>query len=416
MTDSLTGLLIIHNDSGLLKYALNSIKNAVSHLVVVDGAYKWIEPFCRFYSEDPKNSRDNLCELLQESGIPFSYYSGIWDNETEKRKFGIEVAPTNHVLLVDSDEYFDLNMNCVGEMLESPASVAKALFPLYIHKNYARISKGLNSPPGKQVLVNKANSSISDIVDSLFLLVPEDERKRPLPKSACYSESLGFVHHLSHFRCHSEASRRARFYSILSARVSGQIFLGAKCSFNGDNELLDLLSTIPIEISRALVNSFRFSRIAANAPAFNQNQTLISYTDSNLEAGVVSGILARSSLRASQSRLEFLLSLDQEYNTIFSNKPHYLDLTCSFGFFSGISFDIKHNHDPAKVKCLLYSLGQDGWKEFASNTMELQSGRCCFQLVDCLESDSAHFLAPVILEFFILSDQKTVDIRLSLGA
>ena len=40
-----TGLIIIHNDSQMLKPALESVKGFVSKLVVVDGAYEWVAPF-----------------------------------------------------------------------------------------------------------------------------------------------------------------------------------------------------------------------------------------------------------------------------------------------------------------------------------------------------------------------------------
>ena len=62
-----TGLIIIHNDSQMLKPALESVKGFVSKLVVVDGAYEWVAPFCELNSESPTTSQDELIKILEES-------------------------------------------------------------------------------------------------------------------------------------------------------------------------------------------------------------------------------------------------------------------------------------------------------------------------------------------------------------
>ena len=318
-----TGLIIIHNDSQMLKPALESVKGFVSKLVVVDGAYEWVAPFCELNSESPTTSQDELIKILEESEIPYEHYTGIWENESHKRLFSIEQCQSEFALLIDSDEVFELDQNKVEDFMSSGKTIAECYFPLYYSPDYIGINPNLNSPTRKSALLNLQFNSPKEIVDSLFLLVPENERVGGITNQQRYKDVIGTIHHLSLFRFGLEAYRRARFYNLLSMRINKKFAIVNTKGFSDDSEFFNLLCDLSNVELKALDNFFKFHKISASFPTIKQNQVLV---DSECSEQIKPIISACFSEMLSQHH-ENLNKYKNESILYFSGKPMIFDVT-----------------------------------------------------------------------------------------
>lgn len=329
------GVLIIHNDSSLLEQTLLSVKDYIDELVIVDGAYEWVAPFCELNGEDPEKSTDNLIRIVEKSKIPYKYYSGVWGSETHKRKFSIDIVESDYIMLVDSDELFDLKKDEILSFFNSGKIIGECYFPLYFNATVIGESIGLNSAPVKSIFINKKNAENSDIVDSLFLMVPENERKNKLKNNVRYQKKLGTVHHISSFRTDGAGYRRARFYNLLSMRVTGKLNFLANNIFNNDKQFFEMISNLDQNEMESLDNSFKFHRIACSFPNIKDNQRLVE--SNNL--GDFSVIIKES---FQEMLLDQYLKLESVFDKplqFFSGKSIFLDLTEFFNRCDGFKIN-----------------------------------------------------------------------------
>lgn len=323
-----SGILIIHNDSSLLEYAIESAKPYIDELVVVDGAYKWVAPFCSELNESPNESTDDLMSKLERCGVPVKYFKGVWESETHKRKFSLEQASYDYMMLIDSDEVFELDSDLVGKFLESEQAIGECYFPLYFDKNIVGYSTGLKSPPLKEIFLNKKHYSVQALVNSLFLLVPDGERGERISNKDRFKENLGVVHHLSLFRTDNSGYRRSRFYNLLAMRVAKKLTLLNGLEFGSDEEFYSLLLELADEKITALNSLFEFHRITAAFPAIKSNQYLSEFASSSDEVkSLIAELFDRMLIE--QSRL--LRSREGKEFSVFANKSLFVDVTSIIG-------------------------------------------------------------------------------------
>ena len=176
---------------------------------------------------------------------------------------------------IDSDELFELDDEKLKAFYDSGKVFGKCFFPLYFTNHIIGHSTGLGSPPIKPIFINKASATVREIADSMFLLVPQDERTQRLGKSASFEEKLGIVHHISSFRNNGGSYRRARFYNLLSMRVAKKMSLIKGGTFETDSEFFEKISALSPEELEALDAIFEFHRINAAFPAMKENQLLV---------------------------------------------------------------------------------------------------------------------------------------------
>ena len=320
----ITGALIIHNDASLLDLTLKTIAPYVDRLLVVDGAYRWVSPFCRLHNEDPEKSTDNMISLLDASGIPYDYYSDVWESETHKRMFSIEQAKTNLIMTVDSDELCEIDILALRAYQDSDKVFGQCNFPLYLTPNVIGHNKAFNGPPRKPIFINKKNVSTRQIVDSLYLLVPDSERTLKLPNQDTYQEILGTVHHVSTFRSYDGSYRRARFYSLLAMRIAGNLNLLGGGVILDDSHFFDVISNLENDKFEALDTTFAFHRIAAGFPNIKTNQFLVEapIAPLDIKASIIESF---ERMRRTQS-FHFFSTMDK-WIKIFSGKSIFLDVS-----------------------------------------------------------------------------------------
>lgn len=335
---SITGVLIVHNDASLLDLALKTVAPWVDRLLVVDGAYRWVSPFCQLHGEDPERSTDEMLTLLNRSGIPYEVHTGVWESETHKRLFSIERAASDILMTVDSDELFDLDAAALERYLASGKVFGSCLFPLYFTPGVIGHSTGLGGPPRKPIFINKRSVTPRQVVDSLFLLVPDSERTGKLPNADHFKESVGVAHHVSSFRSYEGSYRRARFYNLLSMRVAGNLNLVGGGPVTDDAQFFQAIRALPEQQLQALDSMFAFHRISAALPVIKSNQTLVEAPagpDSVAEA--VRACFAR--MQATQ--VDRLSSLNGQWLHVFSRRSLFLDVTDWVGQASPVALTVE---------------------------------------------------------------------------
>jgi hypothetical protein len=316
-----TGVLIIHNDSSLLTETLQSAKHLVDSLVVVDGAYDWVAPFCEMSGEDPEKSTDNLLEILDQSGLPYTYHTGTWQNETHKRKASLEFVKTDRVMLIDSDEIYNVDDDKLQAFWASGKVMASLQAPLFLHEDVVTWHAASNAYPLKPVFLNLAGQEIETVVASLWLLLPDSEKGTVVDRKLIERRPLGIFYHLSMFRVDNNPYRRSRFYNLLSMRVGKRIGLDINKDFSDDAEFTALVK----QSNRvAMNNMFNLHRLAAAFPQKKDNQDLVVFDfDSHGDREIVARAY-QNMLADQQARTAALLGQPLE---MFVGRSLFLDMT-----------------------------------------------------------------------------------------
>lgn len=388
MNNDITGAIIIHNDASLLKQTLETVKEFVDKLVIVDGAYSWVAPFCEQSSELPDRSTDGLHDILLDSKIPYEYYNGIWESETQKRIFSIEKASTNIVVNIDSDELFDIKQQELVNFINSNKPLGRCLFPLYFTPSLIGVNEKTGSPPFKEIFINKKFHSAKNIVDSMFLAVPEEERSSRLTRDNYFEFESSVIHHISNFRRHPFASRRGRFYTLLSMRISRQIGLLGK-TFKNDKELLDILQNLNEKELHAFSNFYKFQRIAASHPALKNNQILSPALNS---PEFVEKIIIEAYKTMLESQEDFLNSLNKKDIYVFSGRELFIDVTNFSKSNGGIS--LIHGNS-VKIRSFLVYRSKNGDKETMLQPLQNENNTT-LNIPSFLSNDDRHLLKLII--------------------
>lgn len=320
-TAKTTGVLIIHNDSSLLAETLHSAKHLVDQLVVVDGAYEWVAPFCEMNGEDPEKSTDDLLKILDQSGLPYSYHTGIWQNETDKRKASLERVKTDRVMLIDSDEIYNVDREKLQAFWASGKVMASLQAPLFLHDDVVTWHSASAAYPLKPVFLNLAGQDIEKVVASLWLLLPDSEKGEIVDRALVERIPLGIFYHLSMLRTQNNPYRRSRFYNLLSMRVAKHIGLDVNKGFDSDTEFAQLIR----QSNRvALDNMFSLHRLAAAFPQKKDNQDLVRFKFDIPEHQQIVVDAYLNMLADQRERTEALLGKPLE---VFVGRGVFLDMT-----------------------------------------------------------------------------------------
>lgn len=331
-----TGVLIIHNDSSLLAKTLNSARTLVDRLVVVDGAYDWVAPFCKMNGEEEDRSSDDLLKILDDFGMPYTYHTGVWQNETHKRQASLEFVETDRVMLIDSDEIYNVEQATLQAFWESGKVMGSLEAPLFLHDNVVTWHKAAKAYPLKPVFLNMAGQDVETVVASLWLLLPDSEKGKIVDRSLIERKPLGMFYHLSMLRTQNNPYRRSRFYNLLSMRVGKRIGLDVNKDFSSDAEFTELVK----QSNRvALDNMFNFHRLAAGFPQKKDNQDLVTIDIENPEHKAVVEEAYADMLADQKARAEALFGQRVE---VFNGRGIFLDLTA---FADGTHKGLKINHD-----------------------------------------------------------------------
>jgi hypothetical protein len=222
---SVSSYISIFDDWDLLKPSLWSVNDLVDEIVVVDGAYGWMAPYFKALGRDPARSREQVYDGLASFGKKVKVVSGIWDDETDKRRAGYQACKNRYILRNDADEVLFWDAARFEEFLSSGHAVGQMEMPIYVSSGTIRATSATSAIERQSFLFDSEKISAHQHLSYLWLVLPEAERAtlEPAQNHLIFPEPIAFTAHLSHWRSPETAVNRARFYIMNYVRSAGSL-------------------------------------------------------------------------------------------------------------------------------------------------------------------------------------------------
>jgi hypothetical protein len=238
MTNKISVYIILYHDLGFLDDIINLIFSDVDEIVLVDGPYSYnIETFKKlnlFYDET--NKPQELINIINKYSSKIKYFYNIFKNEEEKRIFGYKICSNNILLLVDTDEFFILDINKIKFFINSNKYVGG--FSIY---NMNRTDIYFDNKVTKFVIFKKDNISPIQHLDYTWLIGCKQNKLNE--EFILLNNDLGIIYH--------QTLNRTKFNNIIK-------FIFYICLYNHlqtneksileDYKIDDLLQIIKLEV------------------------------------------------------------------------------------------------------------------------------------------------------------------------
>lgn len=190
MTNKISVYIILYHDLGFLDDIIKLIYDQVDEIIIIDGPYSYnIETFKKlhlFYDEN--NKPQELVNIINKYSSKIKYYYNIFINEEEKRLFGYKKCSNNIVLLVDTDEFFILDMSKINFFINSNKSVGG--FSIY---NMNRTNIHFDNKVTKFVIFKKNQISELQHLDYTWLINCRQNLKNE--NLVLLNNDLGVIYH-----------------------------------------------------------------------------------------------------------------------------------------------------------------------------------------------------------------------------
>lgn len=227
--------IIFYHDLQFLDTIIARIDPFVDEIILIDGPYKYSIPLFRltglYYNETTKP--DQLTKIILKYP-KIKYFFREFENEEEKRIFGYSCCSHNTILLVDSDEFFELNIANIKRFELGEKAVGR--FDIY---NMNRYDIYFNDKVFKYVCFKKDLISAEDHLDYLWLVGCKTKEQNY--KIIDYSLSLGMILHQTLNRNKFNNIIKFIFYVSLYCKNN---FLPIRLLMNYENEKISSLLTI----------------------------------------------------------------------------------------------------------------------------------------------------------------------------
>jgi hypothetical protein len=223
MRNRITGYISVYNDWDLLEPSLKSVAPYLDELVVVDGAYSWMDFYYRTTGENPERSNEKVYDAIEASKIPYRVLSRTWANELEKRKAGyIAASDTRFVFRIDADEILFVDAGAFERFFSSNIPVGEMEMPMFVAPGHIRARKGVDRIERQCFLFDSKHITPDTHLAYLWLVLTADD----LPNEAqatfpVFGEPLAFNAHLTIWRTPETAVNRAAFYTLNYMRKHG---------------------------------------------------------------------------------------------------------------------------------------------------------------------------------------------------
>jgi hypothetical protein len=248
MTNKISVYIILYHDLGFLDDIIQLIYDNVDEIIIVDGPYSYnIETFKQlnlFYDET--NKPVELINIINKYSSKIKYYYNIFTNEEEKRIFGYTKCINNIILLVDTDEFFILDMKKIKFFINSNKGVGG--FSIY---NMNRINIHFDEKVTKFVIFKKEKITAEQHLDYTWLIGCKQNEKNI--NSMLLNNDLGIIYHQTLNR--TKFNNIIKFIFYICLYYHSQI---DKKSILGNYKIDDLLQIISLD---DLLNIFYHSKI-----------------------------------------------------------------------------------------------------------------------------------------------------------
>ena len=254
---SISALMSIHQDNQYLVTVLEQIYDLVDEIVMLDGPFQWL---LDYYQELPLDHSSHLSRILFR-GKPLlehtkiKHHHRIWRNDFEKRAYGYKACASELVLVVDSDELFQLTATQIQAFRDSAFPIAK--FEVFsLARTYARAEFPIEElefavhnpyqPHYYYRLFKRAAISAEEHLSYLQVIHPiKSEQVKPPDLGKIYPESMGTIYHLCVMRTGYDNQIKYLFYTAQLQVANGlrdEILVKG-----GWNSYTDMLKDITLE-------------------------------------------------------------------------------------------------------------------------------------------------------------------------
>jgi len=216
----LSAYLQIYNDDEFLSECLQSIKNYVDDLIIVDGCYEWMEHYYTCNGFDPARSTNNTYEIIENSGIPYTSINKVWKNQLEKRQAGYSACKNRYILRIDSDEIFHFHEKKLRDFLASDSKIAHIDMPELLTPSL-HITGSDYIEPKQCFLFDSKFISAEDHLRYLWLVLHADNFNSPPKDFLVHNEPIAFNKHLTGWRTPITSINRAAYYTMNWMRKYG---------------------------------------------------------------------------------------------------------------------------------------------------------------------------------------------------
>jgi len=165
---------ILFHDLQFYEDIIKNIYNYVDEFIIIDGPYSYaidtLKQLGLFYDNNNKpNEINNIIKKYPK--VKYTY--SIFENEEEKRKFGYNKCSNELILLIDTDEFFYINLIKLNDFVKNTNKFV-GCFDIY---NMCDTNINFNKLVQKYVLFKKKNISADDHLDYLWLVGCKQKNK-----------------------------------------------------------------------------------------------------------------------------------------------------------------------------------------------------------------------------------------------
>ena len=216
----ISAYLQIYNDDDFLKESIDSIKDCVDELIVVDGCYEWMATYYSKLGLDPSRSHKKTYEILDNCSLPYTSINKVWKNQLEKRSAGYSACNNRYILRIDSDEIFHFYEDALDRFLSSDSQVAHIDMPEILTPDLL-ISELNNIYPKQCFLFDSKFINPNDHLHYLWLVLHVDSFQTELKDFKVFPEAIAFNSHLTNLRTIDTSINRASYYIMNWMRKNG---------------------------------------------------------------------------------------------------------------------------------------------------------------------------------------------------
>ena len=220
MKNNISAYLQIYNDYEFLKDSLESVKDYIDEVIIVDGCYSWMANFYESIGFNPVLSSDAVYEVLSDVGLPYKVISAVWDNQLIKRKAGYEACSGKYVMRLDSDELININSGSLDNFFSSGASVCGMSMPTYLSSDLI-VYDSNDTFPVQNFIFDAEKITATDHLEYMWLVLTKDIIGGKHYPDFIYKNPVAFNKHLTSMRSLFTSRGRSAYYNTNWIRKHG---------------------------------------------------------------------------------------------------------------------------------------------------------------------------------------------------
>lgn len=207
---------ILYYDLQFYENIIKNLYNDIDEFVIIDGPYSYaidvLKKFNLFYEENTKPHELNKL-IKKYPKIKYKYV--ICDTEEEKRKIGYNMCSNDLVLLVDTDEFLNINIEKINTFINNPNKFV-CCANIY---NMCDYNISFNNLTRKYILFKKTKISALEHLDYLWLIGCKQNEKI---ESYMSHTEFGLIYHLTLARNKLNNITKFLFYVLLYKKNNNQ--------------------------------------------------------------------------------------------------------------------------------------------------------------------------------------------------